>query len=278
VKVFPRLAAILGATHPIPAASVTTLVGVLAAARGADALALWWVVASTAAGQASVGWSNDYLDRFEDARAGRRGKPVVSGSAPPDVVRRAAVGAFVASIALSVPLGITESAVMASAVSSAWLYNLGLKRTVVSWAPYAVSFGFLPVYVWVATGGLPPWWLVGGAALLGVGAHLTNAAPDLEADTAAGHRGLPHRLGLHGSLLTACGLLLVVLVVVLTGSGARRSPNVGQVIAAFVALALIVSVYVAVRRGASRLGFHLTIASAAAIAAVLVLSWRELGA
>jgi 4-hydroxybenzoate polyprenyltransferase len=276
VKVLLRVAGLLGATHPIPAASVTALVAVLVAARRADALTLWWAVGSTAAGQASVGWSNDYLDRFEDARAGRREKPVVSGAAPPDVVGRAAVAAFVVSIALSMPLGILESVVMASAVSSAWLYNLGLKRTVLSWVPYAVSFGLLPVFVWVATGGLPPWWLVGGAALLGVGGHLTNVVPDLETDTAAGLRGLPHRLGPRASLLTACGLLLVALAVVLAGSGAWRSPNAGQAVATALAAALIVAVYLAVRRGAAKTGFHLTIAAVAAIAAVLLLSWREL--
>lgn len=276
MKVLPRLTALVGATHPIPAVSVTALVAVLMVARRADALTVWWAVASTAAGQASVGWSNDYLDRFEDARAGRRDKPVVSGGAPPEVVGRAAAVAFLVSIALSVPLGILEAGLMAAAVSTAWLYNVGLKRTALSWVPYAVSFGLLPVYVWVATGSLPPWWLVGGAALLGVAGHLTNVVPDLEADSVAGHRGLPHRLGLRGSLRTACGLLAVVLAVVLAGSGAWRSPNVGQAVAAVLAGALILSVYLAVRRGAARAGFHLTIAAVAAIAAVLVLSWREL--
>ena len=32
-------------------------------------------------------------------------------------------------------------------------------------------------------------------ALLGVGAHLVNALPDLADDEATGVRGLPHRLG-----------------------------------------------------------------------------------
>jgi 4-hydroxybenzoate polyprenyltransferase len=276
VKVLPRLAALVGATHPIPAVSVTALVAALTVARRADPFTVWWAVASTAAGQASVGWSNDYLDRFEDARAGRSEKPVVSGGVPPEVVGRAAATAFPVSIALSVPLGFLESAIMALAVSTAWLYNLGLKRTVLSWAPYAVSFGLLPAYVWVATGSLPTWWLVGAAALLGVAAHLTNVVPDLQADSAAGHRGLPHRLGPRGSLLTACGLLLVVLAVVLVGSGAWRSPNVAQAVAAVLAGGLILWVYLAVRRGAAKTGFYLTIAAAAAIATVLVLSWPQL--
>lgn len=264
----------MSATHPIPAASVTALVAALLAARGADAFTLSWAVASTAAGQASVGWSNDFLDRFEDARAVRREKPLVGGAVAPTTVGRGAAAAFAASVALSVPLGLPEATVMAAAVSSAWLYNLGLKRTVASWSPYAVSFGLVPVYAWLATGGLPPGWLVGAAGLLGVGAHLTNVLADLEADAAAGHRGLPHRLGPHASLLAACGLLLSVLALVLAASGAWRSPSVGQVIAALAAVGFVAAVYLAVRRGAARAGFHLTIAAAGAIAAVLVLSSR----
>lgn len=52
-------------------------------------------------------------------------------------------------------------------------------------------------------------------ALLGVGAHLLNALPDLADDELTGVRGLPHRLGEHGvrllgPLLLLIGALLVV--------------------------------------------------------------------
>jgi 4-hydroxybenzoate polyprenyltransferase len=229
-------------------------------------------VASTAAGQASVGWSNDYLDRFEDARVGRRDKPLVARDVPAAPVARAAAGAFAASVALSVPLGLPETAVMGAAVASAWTYNLGLKRTAASWVPYAVSFGLLPLYVWLSAGALPPPWLVGGAALLGVAGHLTNVLPDLEQDAASGRRGLPHRLGPRASLLAACGLLVAVLGLILAATGASGARSPGTWAAALVAAGLIGSVFVSVRRGRPRIGFYLTIAAAAAIAAVLILS------
>jgi 4-hydroxybenzoate polyprenyltransferase len=38
-------------------------------------------------------------------------------------------------------------------------------------------------------------WMVAAGALLGVGAHLLNALPDLADDAQTGVRGLPHRLG-----------------------------------------------------------------------------------
>jgi 4-hydroxybenzoate polyprenyltransferase len=65
------LLGLVRATHPVPAASVTLIVGALMLALDAEAAALAWGVASTAAGQASVGWSNDYLDRNRDAATGR---------------------------------------------------------------------------------------------------------------------------------------------------------------------------------------------------------------
>jgi 4-hydroxybenzoate polyprenyltransferase len=264
------------ATHPIPGASVTALVAALVAARGAGASTLAWVVASTAAGQASVGWSNDYLDRFEDARVGRRDKPLVIRTVPASGVGRAAAAAFAASVALSVPVGVPEAAVMGAAVTSAWAYNLGLKRTAASWVPYAASFGLVPVYAWVATGARPPIWLVASAALLGVAGHLTNVLPDIDSDVALGRRGLPHRLGPQTSLVAACALLAVVLSLVLVASSKGTAPSPASLIAAAVAAALIGGVFVSVRRGRPKAGFYLTIASAAAIVAVLVLSLRAL--
>lgn len=159
---------------------------------------------------------------------------------------------------------------MTVAVGSAWLYNAVLKSTVWSWLPYAVSFGLAPVYIWVATSGeLPPAWLVLATALLGVAGHLVNVMPDLEADRTAAVRGLPHRLGLRGSLLLACGVLVGVLLLILS---ATAPPAGGQLASAGLSLALVGGVAWAGLRGEARLGFRLTIAAAAAIVAVFLLS------
>ena len=268
------LSALVRATHPVPAASVTLIVAALMFARDAGPAALAWGVASTAAGQASVGWSNDYLDRRRDAVAGRRDKPLVAGTVPPRVVLWAAVIAFACCIALAVPLGGAETLVMAAAVSSAWAYNAGLKGTVLSWAPYAVSFGLLPAFVWLATpgGGAPPPWIVAGASLLGVAGHLMNVLPDLERDVGAGYHGLPHRLGSRGSLILACLVLAAMLAVVLIFIRIWDDPSFGQVTVAAAAAALVVAVAWSGLRERHRLGFLLTIAAAAAIVVTLVLS------
>lgn len=268
------LLGLVRATHPVPAASVTLIVGALMLARDAKPAALAWGVLSTAAGQASVGWSNDYLDRRRDAAAGRSEKPIVVGTLSPRVVIAAAVIAFGCCVALAIPLGGAETAVMAIAVSSAWSYNAGLKDTVLSWAPYALSFGLLPVFVWFATpgGGVPPPWIVAGASLLGVAGHLMNVLPDLESDAPAGHRGLPHRLGMGGSLALACLILATILAVVLIGVRIWDDPTIAQLAAASAAAVLIVAVAWSSLRGRRHLGFYLTIAAVAAIVIVLLFS------
>jgi 4-hydroxybenzoate polyprenyltransferase len=267
------LLALVRATHPLPAVAVTVLVGVLTAVRGADWATLGWVVASTAVGQASVGWSNDCLDRRLDAAAGRTDKPLVAGDISARTVWTAALIALPASAALSLPVGLPEAAIMLIAVLAAWAYNLGLKSTVLSWLPYAAAFGLAPVYVWRATGDWPPAWIVAGAALLGVGAHLLNVVPDLESDRAVELNGLPHRLGLRRSLFLACLILALTLGLVLAGAGTGP----WSWLVAAVAVALIGAVAWADLRGRPRLGFRLAIGAAAAIVAVLVVSPSGLG-
>jgi 4-hydroxybenzoate polyprenyltransferase len=258
------------ATHPLPALAVTILVSVVAASRGARGLSLSLIFLSTAAGQASVGWSNDYLDRERDRVTGRTEKPLVAGDVGERAVLVGALIAFPMSVGLSLPLGLDTSVVMLVAVGWAWLYNAILKTTWRSWVPYAFSFGLVPVYIWLVTGDtLPPAWIIVGSALLGVSAHLLNVIPDLQADRRTAVMGLPHRLGLRRSLLLACALLGAVLILVLV---ATAPPVVPQVVVAAIAAGLIVTVAWAGLVGRGRLGFRLTIASAGAIVAVFLLS------
>jgi 4-hydroxybenzoate polyprenyltransferase len=263
----------LRATHPLPAVAVTTLVALVTAFRGGDAATVWWVAGSTAAGQASVGWSNDYLDRHADAAAGRTEKPLVAGAVSPTTIAALALITLLLSFVLSLPVGLVPALVMLFAVSSAWAYNAGVKRTVLSWLPYAVSFGLAPVYVWLTTGGRPPIWLPLGGALLGVGAHLLNVIPDLERDRVTARGGLPHRLGLRGSLLVACTIMIAALAVVLVagGIGSWSWPAIA------LAAALVAAVAWSGLTGRTHLSFRLAVASAAAIVLVLMVSPGGLG-
>ncbi|WP_454048607.1 UbiA family prenyltransferase [Cellulomonas sp. Marseille-Q8402] len=270
-----RTVALVRAAHAPPAAAVTLFAGAYAAgAAGAGTGRALLVAAVVLAGQLSVGWSNDWIDADRDLAVGRAGKPVVSGAVTPALLRRAALLAVAASVALSLPLGLPAAALHLGLVAVAWAYNARLKSTVWSWAPYAVAFGGLPS---VATLGVPggavwaPWWVTTGGALLGVGAHLANVLPDLEDDAATGVRGLPHRLGRRGTAFAAAAVLLAaVLVVVLAPAGA---PGAAALVALGVAVALAASAVVAaLARPASRWPFGAAMAVAGVAVVLLVVS------
>ena len=193
------------------------------------------------------------------------------GALDPRVATAACAIAVVLCVVLSLACGPVAGLVHLVCVAAGWAYNLGLKATAWSWAPYAVAFGLLPVFIWLAASGghsdpgAPPVWLPLAAACLGVGAHLLNVLPDIDDDAATGVRGLPHRLGARrlpaaavvvlgaGSALVllgadvaawaaAVGLVVVALLAAVVLRGRGRAPFVAAVgIAMLDAVLLVVS-------------------------------------
>jgi 4-hydroxybenzoate polyprenyltransferase len=203
------LRALALATHPGPAVAVTVVATLLALAAGVPGGRAALVGAAVLAGQASIGWSNDWLDADRDRAVARADKPVVQGAVAPALLRTLALGSAAAAVVLSLLLGVVPGLLLLVLVASGWAYNAGLKRTAVSVLPYVTGFGALPAGVVAAAPGAPgaPWWLVTAGAALGAAAHLANVAPDLEDDLATGVRGLPHRMGPRISAVTGAGLL-----------------------------------------------------------------------
>jgi 4-hydroxybenzoate polyprenyltransferase len=188
--------ALAKACHPLPSAAVATLTTALAAAAGVRGSTLVLLAAAVLTGQICVGWVNDLVDRDRDRAVGRPDKPLANEVLAPRTVTVSATAAGAACVPLSLALGIAAGLCHLVAVGAALAYDVGLKRTVWSWLPYAVAFGVLPVVVWLVSphDGLPPPWLVLAGALLGVGAHGANVLPDYERDRATGVLGLPQRL------------------------------------------------------------------------------------
>jgi 4-hydroxybenzoate polyprenyltransferase len=266
----PAVPALVRACHPLPAATVTVLVSVLAWAAGRGAAGTAWVALAVGAGQCSVGWANDLVDRDRDRVARRTDKPVATGAVAVATVRRAAAIALVATVPLSLASGWRAGLVHLLAVAVAWGYDLGLKATLWSGATYLVAFGAVPAFV---TLGLPghPWpatWAVAAAALLGSGAHLVNALPDLDDDLAAGVVGLPQRLGARWSLgLGATQLAAAALLVALGPPGRSGALAVAVCVAVVAALTVVV---LAARHGQPRAAWRATLLVAATTAALLV--------
>jgi 4-hydroxybenzoate polyprenyltransferase len=260
--------ALLRCSHPGPTAAVTLFATVLAigAGRGWGSV---WIMAAVLAGQLSVGWLNDYLDAERDRAAGRVDKPIVAGEIATATVGRGATLALAACAALSLLSGVPAAAVHLLAVAAAWAYDVGLKATALSVVPYALAFGLLPAFVTLGPPlyAPPPAVTTHAGALLGAGAHFTNALPDLDTDAAVGVRGLPHRLGARRSTLIAA--LLQAAAGLAVATGARPLPPL--TLAALLAVGLLVAGVVAAGltdRG--RLAFRLTMATAGALVVAFV--------
>ena len=211
--------ALLRASHLGPTVAVTLIATALAVSDGQSPPEALTVTAAVLAGQLCIGWTNDSVDAERDVAANRTDKPVAMGAVSGREVRVAAWLAGVVCVPLSLLLGPVSAALhLVGVVGSGLAYDLRLKASIWSWAPFTVAFGLLPAVVtWAADEpGWPPLWAMAAGSLLGVSAHLVNTLPDLEADADAGVCGLPHRLGRTGTriatavTLTAATALLVV--------------------------------------------------------------------
>jgi 4-hydroxybenzoate polyprenyltransferase len=203
-----RLPPLIRACHVQPTIAVSAYTTAIALGSGQRWKALS-TGAAVLAGQLTVGWSNDYIDRDRDRAAGRTDKPIATGEVSAESVRTAAVVAAAACMPLSLLSGWRAASVHGAAVSAALAYNIRLKGTVASVVPYAVAFGALPAFV--TLGGperrLPSRAAMLAASLMGAGAHFINTLPDLEADALTEVRGLPQRLGSARSLIAGIGLM-----------------------------------------------------------------------
>lgn len=267
--------ALLRASHLQPTLGVTAIATALSVSvgRGAGAVA---VAAAVLAGQLSVGWSNDYLDRDRDRRAGRLDKPIVAGQVLPGTVRLAASLALAACVPLSLLSGWRAGSVHLVAVLAALAYNVAGKATVLSPLPYVLAFGLLPAFVTLGLRGhpWPPWWAVGASAVLGCGAHFVNTIDDIDDDLANGVRGLPQRLGTSWSL--RCGVLLLATAVVILTFAPPGEPGAATIALSVASGALVVGVAVTASFGLARVAWSLTIATAISAVALLIASGGSL--
>ena len=190
------------ASHPLPALALTAGLTAAAALSGRPARDLALVAATVLAGQVTVGWLDDLVDRGRDRQVGRQDKPVAMGWIDPGTVAFAIAVATLAVIPLSMANGTEAGLAHLGAVASAWLYTVWFKKTWLSWLPWAVSFGLFPAFLsyggWGGGwhGGPPTIAMTVLAALLGIGIHVLTALPDLVEDRETGLRHLPLRIAL----------------------------------------------------------------------------------
>ena len=171
--------------------------------------------------QIAISFHNDWCDRDLDA-AGKPWRAIPSGAVRSGLVRALAWLLVAASLALALPLGWLEVVLDALGIACGFAYNAWLKRTTLSWLPFAIAFPLVPLFGPAALDGVeralrlaPP--LFAAGAPLAVAIHLADTLPDLRQDRAHGVRGLAHRLGARGSR-AACAALFLGSALILASS------------------------------------------------------------
>lgn len=267
--------ALWGSTHPGPTLVVTALAAALGVAVGLEPWRLALLTLAVFAGQVSIGISNDAIDAPRDRAVRRTDKPIARGDVSERAAWTAAVGAVVAALALSAPLGFGMLAAHAIFLASAWSYNAGLKATAFSIVPFLVSFGLLPSLATLAAPDprlAAPWAWIAGAAL-GAAVHLTNVLPDLDDDRATGVRGLPHRIGARASAVVAAAGIVLGAVAVLVGAAGGDLGTVdaiGWVFFMAVVTVAVITAVLALVRPPTRTLFRLVMLAGLLLAAQVV--------
>ncbi len=182
--------------------------------------------------QFAIGIANDLADAPADA-LGKPGKPLPAGLLGPRQAGVALCAVGAAGLLSAASVGVAALAVGVLGLADGLLYDLRLKGTVLSWVPFAVGVGLLPVYGWGgATGSWPValWGVAAMALLAGIALALANSLADLEKDSRSGVRSVATALGRERTLVLDAALVLAIQVIVLATSAALGAGS-GPVVA-----------------------------------------------
>lgn len=201
-EVSGQVRALLGCTHPRQTLLMAVGIGVAALVAGRPLRECLVAGAAVLVVQAVLGILNDAGDRERDVASGARGNPVAEDRIPSGNATFAATCLAILAIPLALQNGTVAGLALLLTLVSGFLYEKALRRTPLSWLPWAVSFGLLPAFLsyggWGGgVHGAPPTLVVTVlSALLGVGVHFLISLPDLVADNKTGLRHLPLRIAL----------------------------------------------------------------------------------
>jgi 4-hydroxybenzoate polyprenyltransferase len=220
---------VLRSAHPKQAFLTAAGVAAAAALAGRPTRELGLVFVTVLVGQTIVGWHNDLKDRARDAANETPRKPVAEGLLDPGTLWFLIACAALLVVPLAIANGLIAGVTYLVIVVVSLLGNLMLRKSWLSWLPWAVSYGLYPAFLsyggWggAAEGSPPEISITVLAAVLGVCVHFLRALPGLVADNRDGYRHLPLRVALRAGaprllwimiVLTA----LVVAALLVTGS------------------------------------------------------------
>jgi 4-hydroxybenzoate polyprenyltransferase len=204
------------ASHFGPTVIVTTISLVLSFfyTSWQDAIRIAFGVAL---GQLVVGWSNDLYDYADDLSHQRLNKPLVKGTITREFLMRCVMIMVPLSFLANLlgPLGVNGGLVYMFGIACGVAYNFYFKFNIFSPLPYALAFAALPSCIVIAQEQTPPVWMWLGGALFGVAAHFVNVLKDIDQDQISGIGGLPQRLGMRNSIISAAVLIALGVIVLI---------------------------------------------------------------
>jgi 4-hydroxybenzoate polyprenyltransferase len=204
------------ASHFGPTVIVTTISLVLSFfyTSWQDAIRIAFGVAL---GQLVVGWSNDLYDYADDLSHQRLNKPLVKGTITREFLARCVMIMVPLSFLANLlgPLGINGGLVYMFGIACGVAYNFYFKFNIFSPLPFALAFAALPSCIVIAQEQRPPVWMWLGGALFGVAAHFVNVLKDIDQDQISGIGGLPQRLGMRNSIISAAVLIALGVIVLI---------------------------------------------------------------
>ncbi|HEX7496730.1 MAG TPA: UbiA family prenyltransferase [Candidatus Limnocylindrales bacterium] len=203
--------------HPFPSALDAAAVVAIALIAGAGTSTALRLGLGMLFLQFAIGIANDLADAPTDA-IGKPDKPLPAGLLSSRQAGMALLVAGTAGLASAASVGVPALMVGLLGLADGLLYDLRLKGTALSWAPFAAGVGLLPVYGWWGVTGSWPgalWGVAGMAVLVGVTLALANALADLEKDRRSGVRSIATTLGRDRTLALDAALMLAIQIIVL---------------------------------------------------------------
>jgi 4-hydroxybenzoate polyprenyltransferase len=193
--------------------------------------------------QLCIGVVNDVVDLPADAAA-KPHKPLVRGVVSRSTATIIGVGLGAIGLGAAATINLPTLGLDALALGAGLSYDLGLRRTALSWVPWSAGMAVLPLEGYASVGSIPSRLLalIPLSGLIAVGLHFANALPDIDGDRDAGRRSLPVLAGVKGSRwagpvsLAAAGVLAVALAGPLGQAGLVFFGGIAALIAGVVAV------------------------------------------
>jgi 4-hydroxybenzoate polyprenyltransferase len=206
--------------HPFPSTLDAVAAATVALIAGAGASVAVRLALGMLGLQFAIGAANDLADASRD-RVGRPDKPIPAGLVNPHHAVAVLLVASFAGLWAAGSVGVAALVVGTVGLADGLIYDFRLKGTAISWVPFALGVGLLPVYAWFgAAGVLPPifWGIVPLAFVAGATLALANSLADLERDLLAGAASVATALGRGRALVGSAFTLGLLQLAVVTSS------------------------------------------------------------